>query len=104
MDHVLLLVLFHEEQVELEDNDAAQLPTNQEHEDSRTNASGNPKGEEVEATNVSASGGHGEARSSTNASLDDSRNARAWETSWSGWGCDGRHWKKDEWDEWSWRS
>ena len=93
----------HEEQFELEDNDASQLPTNQEHEDSRTNASGNPKGEEVEhllATNVSASGGLGEEEgcSSTNASRGDSRNARAWETSWHGWVC--RHWTNEEWDEW----
>ena len=85
------------------------VSTTQEHEDSRTNASGNPKGEEVEhllATNVSASGGLGEEEgsSSTNASRGDSRNARAWETSWHGWVCDGRHWTKEEWDEWSWRS
>ena len=88
----------HEEQFELEDNDASQLPTNQEHEDSRTNASGNPKGEEVEETNVSASGGLGEARSSTNASLDDSRNAGALEnSSWDGWEWNGRSWTKDGW-------
>ena len=39
------------------------VSTTQEHEDSRTNASGNPKGEEVDhllATNVSVSGGLGE--------------------------------------------
>ena len=59
--------------------------------------------EEVEhllATNVSASGGLGEEEgsSSTNASRGDSRNARAWETSWHGWVC--RHWTNEEWDEW----
>ena len=94
---------------QIEDIDASQWPswhevsTTQEHEDSRTNASGNPKGEEVEhllATNVSASGGLGEEEgcSSTNASRGDSRNARAWETSWHGWVC--RHWTNEEWDEW----
>ena len=101
----------HEEQVELEDNDASQLPTNQEHEDSRTNASGTPKGEEVEhflATNVSASGGLGEARSSTNASPDDSRNAGALEnSSWDGWEWNGRSWTKGKWtwvERCEWRS
>ena len=94
---------------QIEDNDASQwqsgheVSTTQEHEDSRTNASNNPKGEEVEhllATNVSASGGLGEEEgcSSTNASRGDSRNARAWETSWHGWVC--RHWTNEEWDEW----
>ena len=101
-----------------EDIDASQWPswhevsTTQEHEDSRTNASGNPKGEEVEhllATNVSASGGLGEEEGSsfTNASLVDSRNAGAWEnSSWTGWVWAGRHWTKEEarWDKWSkWR-
>ena len=95
---------------QIEDKDASQWPsrnevsTTQEHEDSRTNASGNPKGEEVDdllATNVSASGGLGEEEgsSSTNASRCDSRNARAWETSWHGWVC--RHWTNEEWDEWA---
>ena len=76
----------------------------EEQQDSCTNTSGNAKGEEVEhllATNVSASGGLGEEEgsSSTNASRDDSRNARAWETSWHGWVC--RHWTTEEWDEWA---
>ena len=105
---------------QIEDKDASQWPswhevsTTQEHEDSRTNASGNPKGEEVDhllATNVSASGGLGEEEGSsfTNASLVDSRNAGALQNfPPNGWQWRGpRSWRKGgwRWDEWNeWRS